>query len=369
MLTSTTAPVNSLDDLCCLECSSPLSVGDGELNCQGCGASYPILRGTPRLLRPELRQSLLPESGPGASGALATGADATTKAKLRTAASFGFEWQRFHHLREEWEANFLGYMQPHGPEFFRGKRVLDAGCGTGRHAYFAALAGADVTGVDLSDAIDVARRNTEPTGRVRTIQADLYDLPFPPESFDVVYSLGVLHHLPDPEGAFRNILRYLKPGGEARIYLYWWPEGQPVKSALLHVVTALRTLTTRLPHGLLYWLSYPLAAAAFAGFVLPYRVLRRLPGCGRWAEGMPMRQYASYPFPVCVNDQFDRFSAPLENRYTQAEVHGWLERAGLEDVQVLPNWGWLGVGKKPAAESHAAPHRSEGETDDTSPSV
>ncbi len=295
-----------------------------------------------------------------------TEADAATASKLRTAASFGFEWQRFHHFRTEWEANFLGYMQPHDREFFRGKRVLDAGCGTGRHAYFAAAAGADVTAVDLSDAIDVARRNTESIGSVRTIQADLYDLPFAPESFDVVYSIGVLHHLPEPEGAFRNLLRYLKPGGEARIYLYWWPEKQPVKSALLHAVTALRAVPTRLPHDLLYWLSYPLAAAAFGGFVLPYRALKRLPGCDRWAEGMPMRQYARYPFQVCVNDQFDRFSAPLENRYTQAEVFGWLERAGLDDRQVLPNWGWLGVGKKPLSISHAGRDHRHDEPDHAS---
>jgi SAM-dependent methyltransferase len=273
--------------------------------------------------------------------------DSATEAKLKTAASFGYEWQRFHQLRDEWERNFLEYMQPHGPDFFPGKRVLDAGCGTGRHAYYAAKFGADVLAVDLSDAIDVAQANTAATGRVTTVQADLYSLPLEPESFDFIYSIGVLHHLPDPEGAFQNLLRYLKPGGEIQIYLYWWPEGRPIKRALLSAVHALRTVTTRLPHGLLYWLSYPLAATAFAGFVLPYRALRRLRMTREIAEQFPMKQYSDYPFQVCVNDQFDRFSAPIENRYTKAEVAGWLQRAGLESCSVVPSWGWVATGRKP----------------------
>jgi hypothetical protein len=73
---------------------------------------------------------------------------------------------------------------------------------------------------------------------------------------------------------------------------------------------------------------------------------------------LPMRQYADYPFGVCVNDQFDRFSAPVENRYTRAEVLDWLERAGLEGATVLPNWGWLGTGRKPLATGEACGDRS-----------
>jgi hypothetical protein len=61
-----------------------------------------------------------------------------------------------------------------------------------------------------------------------------------------------------------------------------------------------------------------------------------------------MKQYADYPFRVCVNDQFDRFSAPIENRYTREEVEGWLKRAGLEEITVHPNFGWVGSGRKKA---------------------
>ena len=143
----------------------------------------------------------------------------------------------------------------------------------------------------------------------------------------MAYSIGVLHHLPDPESAFRSLLRYVKPGGWIHIYLYWMPENQPVKRALLSLVTAARRVTTRIPHRLLYGLSFPAAAIAFAGFVWPYPLLLAA-GLTEVAERLPMKQYAKYPFRVCVNDQFDRLSAPIEFRYTRAEVEGWMRRAG-----------------------------------------
>lgn len=349
------APPLLTADLRCLECGGDLATAADVLQCAGCGERYPILRSTPRLLSRGLRDRLLSTPGVrdragsrGGRGEPGPGERGETQVKLRTAASFGFEWQHFAALRPEWERNFLAYMQPRSAEFFRGKRILDAGCGTGRHAYYAASYGAEVVAVDLSDAIDVARENTWAIGRVTTIQADLYRLPFADESFDFIYSIGVLHHLPDPEAAFRNLLRYLKPGGEIQIYLYWQPVDQPLKRAMLSLVTAMRAVTTRLPHRLLYLLSHLLGAGVYGGFVLPYRLLRAARVTARLAERMPMRQYAGYPFRVCVNDQFDRFSAPIERRYTREEVEGWLRDAGLTEARVLPNWGWLGSGRKPA---------------------
>jgi hypothetical protein len=111
------------------------------------------------------------------------------------------------------------------------------------------------------------------------------------------------------------------------------------------LINGLRQITTRLPHPVVHALSYPAAAAAFAGFVWPYRLLRGA-GLDGIAEQLPMKQYLQYPFSVCVNDQFDRFSAPIENRYTRAEVRGWLERAGLEEIVVRPNTGWCATGRK-----------------------
>jgi SAM-dependent methyltransferase/uncharacterized protein YbaR (Trm112 family) len=318
------------------EHSSP-NTAQQHLLCKHCQESFPIIDGIPRLLLPPLRDGLL-----GNGSALLT-----DDRQIRTALSFGFEWSRFPEMYEEWHQSFLNYLQPHDPTFFRGKRVLDAGCGSGRFAYYAAKYGAEVWAMDLGPAVEVARRNTEGAGNVQVVQADLHCPPFALESFDFIYSLGVLHHLPDPEPAFQNLLRFLKPGGEIQIYLYWDPEGQPLKSAMLSGIKAIRKITTRLPHVAVHALAYPAAVAAFAGFVWPYQVLRQFPGLKGLAERIPMKQYAGFPFRVCVNDQFDRLSAPIENRYTRAAVASWFERAGLEELKISASYGWVGAARKP----------------------
>jgi SAM-dependent methyltransferase/uncharacterized protein YbaR (Trm112 family) len=329
------------ENLRCPGCSGRLeaSSAEAQLTCISCRLSFPVKNGIPRMLLPSIRSALQDD-------ALVSAFDAK---QAKTALSFGYEWQRFPEMYEEWEKQFFDYMQPHNTDFFTGKRVLDAGCGNGRFAYYAGKYAREVWAIDLGPAVEVARTNTASLKNVHVTQADLHHPPFPLESFDFIYSIGVLHHLPDPEAAFQNLLRYLKPGGVIQIYLYWQPERRSIKSLLLTAVNWVRNLTTRLPHGAVHVLAYPSALAAYLFFVWPYLIMKRVPVLRSFADNFPMKQYAVLPFRVCVNDQLDRFSAPIENRYTKTEVEAWLSSAGLNKSQVIANFGWLGTGQKPEA--------------------
>jgi SAM-dependent methyltransferase len=101
-------------------------------------------------------------------------------------------------------------------------RVLEIGCGLGTDGAQFAKAGADYTGIDLTDAaVDLARRRFELFDLKGTFRvADAEQLDFPNDSFDLVYSHGVLHHTPDTQAAVREIHRVLRPGGRAVVMLY-----------------------------------------------------------------------------------------------------------------------------------------------------
>jgi 2-polyprenyl-3-methyl-5-hydroxy-6-metoxy-1,4-benzoquinol methylase len=122
-------------------------------------------------------------------------------------------------------------VEPHIPAFaeferWRGKRVLEIGCGIGTDTMNFARAGAAVTAVDLSEkSIEVARKRAQVFGledRIRFIQADAEHLAerVPNEPFDLIYSFGVIHHTPHPERVIEQLPRFLKPESTVKIMVY-----------------------------------------------------------------------------------------------------------------------------------------------------
>jgi SAM-dependent methyltransferase len=128
-----------------------------------------------------------------------------------------YERVREHRYAKEWHIPTAAGFAASG-----GLRVLEIGCGLGTDGAEFARAGADYTGVDLTEAaVSLARRNfelQELPGEFRT--ADAENLDFAEGSFDLVYSHGVLHHTPDTARAVREVHRVLKPGGRAVVMLY-----------------------------------------------------------------------------------------------------------------------------------------------------
>jgi SAM-dependent methyltransferase len=158
------------------------------------------------------------------------------------AASFGRQWNRYDVMRpEEDDATFLVKTGLSAREL-AGKLVLDAGCGGGRYARLVGSQGAQLIGVDLSAAVVKAAALCSELPNVAIIQADLLDLPLADQAFDLVYSIGVLHHTPDPRRAFHEIARKVKPGGRLAVWLY---RRNTAPQEWLN--SGIRAVTTRMP--------------------------------------------------------------------------------------------------------------------------
>ncbi len=103
------------------------------------------------------------------------------------------------------------------------KKMLEIGCGSGALSCRFARAGADITAVDITEAaVSLARENAEFQGlKIDIQQADAEHLEFLDDTFDYVFSWGVLHHTNNMEQAFREVSRVLKPGGRGLAMVYY----------------------------------------------------------------------------------------------------------------------------------------------------
>ncbi len=306
--------------------SKPGGTGDvvsGELECSGCGAAWPIVGGVPRLVPSDLQLQ-----------------------QRKTAAAFGWQWQHFDEMHNEFEVQFLDWLEPIGRDFFAGKRVLDAGCGNGRHAYLASSFGArEVVALDLSDAVVAAQRSLEERDGVHVVQGDLLRPPLRTVAsgggFDLVYSIGVLHHLPDPAAGFASLLRFVRPGGTIAIWVY----GHENNGLVRNVVEPLRRLSTRLPTPMLRFVAWPMALGFHGAAVLVYRPLHGT----RLGRALPLDEYlasvADFSFRQNYGIVFDQLAAPTAAYLKRDEIERWFRP--LDDVVVSHRHGnsWRGKGR------------------------
>ncbi len=257
----------------------------------------------------------------------------------RTFASFGFEWNHFDDVRDEDEGFAEIYFKDLDLASLEGKVGLDAGCGKGRYTRFLAEHLTATAALDGSSAVEAAARNLGGLSSVLVVKSDLRSAPFAPASFDFISSLGVLHHLDDPQEGFNRLLTYLAPGGRILLYLYSRPAEFGLRSAALSVASALRTITVKLPHRLLKVVSAPIASILYWGVVLPGEYGDRH-GVAALA-GLPMSAYRGKPLRSLVLDTFDRLSAPVEHRYVWEELATWFSGAGLVVDAARDETGWF----------------------------
>jgi SAM-dependent methyltransferase len=205
--------------------------------------------------------------------------------------------------------------------------ALDMGCGSGRWDVMAAPLVGQLVAADASpEALQVARCNvTAPN--VSFVECTPDTLPFPEEHFDLIFSLGVLHHLPDTEGAIRSLAGKLRPGGVLLLYLYYAFDNRPWWfKALWRISDGLRRVISSLPFSLRYALSQIIAVSVYWPLA---RAAKYLPVPPSW----PLKAYSHRSFYVMRTDALDRFGTRLEKRFTRQQITTMLESAGLQDIR------------------------------------
>lgn len=233
--------------------------------------------------------------------------------------SFGIQWNRYDVVRPAMDEATFTAKTGVRPADLDGLDVLDAGVGGGRYAILAGSAGARVVGLDLSSAVEKASDICRDLPNVVIVQGDLLKPPLAENAFDFAYSIGVLHHCPDPRRAFAEVARAVKPGGRMAVWLYrrnTWP--QEVVNSLL------RTVTTRLPD------------AALRNWARLLTIPGSIPVIKQ--IGSKIVNFSTFEDPALrLCDNYDWYAPKYQSHHTLDQLRTWFLEEGFEaPVELRP---------------------------------
>jgi SAM-dependent methyltransferase len=322
-----------LDLMACPKCGGDLYVAheakreenhiiEGILSCRKAAHEYKIVRGVPRFA--EL--------------------DKIEQDKADTAENFGWQWTHFTQEDAKYNDQFLGWLQPVKPEFFKDKLVIEGGCGKGRHTSLAAEWGAkEIVGIDLSAAVESAFAATRHLVNAHIVQADIFKLPFK-KAFDYAFSVGVLHHTPDPKGAFLSLASKVKSGGHISAWIY----GAENNEWITNYVDPIRTgFTSKISQPVLYQLSKLPTLGVFLATKLVYKPLEKSPLNKKLFYHEYLTHLGSFGWREQHNIVFDHLVAPTAFYISKKDFETWWQEARAKDVKI--KWhnenSWCGFGK------------------------
>jgi len=268
-----------------------------------------------------------------------------------TVRDFGREWQRFDQSSvadAELARSFAEYFAIFPWDGLPRDAVgVDFGCGSGRWAALVAPRVGHLHCVDASaDALTVARKALSALGNVSFHQAPLDAAPLPNTSMDFAYSLGVLHHLPDPQAGLAACVQKLKPRAPMLIYIYYAFDNRPAWFRLLwRMSDLLRRVLSKMPFRLKSLITDLIAALVYWPLARTARLGERL-GCN--VDHWPLSAYRWRSFYSMRNDALDRFGTRLEHRMTKRQIEAVMTDAGLGDIRFSnspPYWCAVGFKK------------------------
>lgn len=242
-----------------------------------------------------------------------------------TASAFASSWNNVRAGSVYTREQFLDWVAPLKTDDLQGATVLELGYGNGSLLFHAAnCRPRRLVGVELGDTAMVARKNLANAAvQPELVSGDLCEIKL--GTFDVVYCIGVLHHLVNPQAGFRGVLRHTKPGGRFHCWVY----GHEGNGAVRLLVEPLRRVASRLP----WWFTkYILASTLVAPYFLFAKLLAFMvavwPGSASVLSKLPLYEYtrwiASRPFWFFHHVAFDQLVTPQTCYLRQEEVWQFL---------------------------------------------
>jgi SAM-dependent methyltransferase len=273
----------------------------------------------------------------------------------KTVDGFGWEWQTFNDQIQNTymtdKAIFLDFIYPTAEDFFEGKLVLDAGCGMGRFLKLGAEFGSsEIIGVDLSQSVEAAYRNTRSLANAHVVQANILALPFF-KNFDYIFSVGVLHHMQNPKEGFSQLVKLLKDNGRISVWVY----AKENNGWVIYLLSPLRKyVTSRLPRPVLYVISYFLGLILYSCLQLIYKPANESKLGSRLRRFFPYNDYLYYSsrltFASLVSVVFDHLAPQLAAYISREEFESWFREEDLAAVTITArnNMSWRGQGTRAA---------------------
>jgi ubiquinone/menaquinone biosynthesis C-methylase UbiE len=268
------------------------------------------------------------------------------------ARGFGKEWSTFRQgeenlSRDQRKTIFENYFRifPWSLLPPDGGIGIDIGCGTGRWSTMVAPHVAHLHLLDVSsEALAVARENLKAANNVSFHATSVAEIPFPPQSLDFAFSLGVLHHVPDTLAAICSIAEKLKRGAPFLVYLYYAFDNRPPwYRALWSISNGVRVVISRLPHPVRKVISEMIAALIYWPLARLAALLARL---DIPQQSLPLSWYSDKSFYVMRTDAYDRFCTQLEKRFSKQQIEQMLMSAGFESITFSdepPFWCAVGI--------------------------
>jgi SAM-dependent methyltransferase len=239
----------------------------------------------------------------------------------KTASAFANSWNNLPAGSVYTRAQFEDWLAPLTRVDVQGRSVLELGCGNGSLLFhMAGWAPAHLEGIDLGDSVISARKNMQAQSNLdwTVTQGDLVTYSGPPR--DVVYSIGVLHHLKDPRAGFDSVVANTAPGGRFHCWVYA-REGNTV---VVWLVDPIRKIVSSLPWWFTkYFVATPLVVPYFL-----YAKLLRMLGFPRWLQTLPLFEYSRWiaqrEFAFFRHVAFDQLVTPQTAYIERATIDEWL---------------------------------------------